>query len=385
MSGLRGTGSHHFHVDDVVVPADAHPRAARRPSRASTTPIVRIPPPSLFALRRRQRGARHRPGRARRHRRRSPPTRCRCSAGAPLAAEPDVPARPGRRRHRAARGARPLLHDAADVDAVADARSPATSRRSSERARVRATAVWATARAVAVVDAAYRAGGGSARLRRQPAAAPAPRHPRGHPALPGPAGHADDGRRRPRRQRTRPPAVLNLPPRLPAAAQRPVKRSSSTMRHEPSGRRRQTVVPRPLMSARQPCSVSDRRQRWHDRATSAISSRLTTVAVSDGRSAKSGSIARRISSLPGERWCRRLARRSMRPRRGRRGSHPGRIRRPHPGDAGAARPGDRAGPGSVRSTARHLLGSRLVAPPWRPSSPCLHPRRLGVLPVDRAG
>ena len=51
-------------------------------------PIVRIPPPSLLVVRRRQRGARHRAGSARRHRRPSPPTRCRCSTAAPLAANP---------------------------------------------------------------------------------------------------------------------------------------------------------------------------------------------------------------------------------------------------------------------------------------------------------
>ena len=45
--------------------------------------------------------------------------------------------------------------------AVGDGASTATSRRSSDRARVRAAAVWATERAAAVVDTAYRAGGGS--------------------------------------------------------------------------------------------------------------------------------------------------------------------------------------------------------------------------------
>ena len=58
------------------------------------------------------------------------------------------------------RAARALLYEtAATLWATAVERRP--SRRSSDRARVRAAAVWATARAAAVVDAAYRAGGGS--------------------------------------------------------------------------------------------------------------------------------------------------------------------------------------------------------------------------------
>ena len=57
------------------------------------------------------------------------------------------------------RAARSLLHDtAASLWSSAVTRDQPTLR---QRAYVRAAAVWATSRAAAVVDAAYRAGGGS--------------------------------------------------------------------------------------------------------------------------------------------------------------------------------------------------------------------------------
>ena len=48
MSGLCGTGSHHFRVDDVVVPAERTCRPMADPP-CIDEPIVRIPPPALLS------------------------------------------------------------------------------------------------------------------------------------------------------------------------------------------------------------------------------------------------------------------------------------------------------------------------------------------------
>ena len=157
VSGLAGTGSHHFHVDGVVVPADwtynvlAARAVHRRDHRAH-------PDAGADRVRRGERGHRDRAGRARRHR------RARRAQGAaprprPARRQPDVPARPGDGRHRAARGASARARRRGVV--VGDGCSTATSRRSTSGRAVRAAAAWATARAAAVVDTAYRAGGGS--------------------------------------------------------------------------------------------------------------------------------------------------------------------------------------------------------------------------------
>ena len=155
--GLAGTGSHHFAADDVVVPAertcatfDAEPSIA--------SPLLRIPPPALFALEIASvaigiaRGAlddvvalatRKVP----------------LLAGAPLAANPLF-------QHQLAtadtelRAARTLLHHTA---AAAWERATAgTPYPPEERARIRAAATWAAARAKDVVGFAYHAGGGGA-------------------------------------------------------------------------------------------------------------------------------------------------------------------------------------------------------------------------------
>ena len=44
VSGLRGTGSHHFHVDGVVVPAE-RTFTSSTPTPCIDEPIVRIPTP----------------------------------------------------------------------------------------------------------------------------------------------------------------------------------------------------------------------------------------------------------------------------------------------------------------------------------------------------
>ena len=156
VSGLCGTGSHHFRVDDLVVPAERTCRPMADPP-CIDEPIVRIPPPTLF----------------------SPmiaavalgvaraalddvlaiaATKVPLLAGAALAANPHF-------QYELATAdtelcaARALLYETAEsVWATAVDGMPFTME---QRARVRAAVVWATDRSSAVVETAYRAGGGS--------------------------------------------------------------------------------------------------------------------------------------------------------------------------------------------------------------------------------
>jgi len=154
-SGLRGTGSHHFHIDATEVAAE---RTFVPFSEACVdVPIVRIPLPSLFAM-----GvavmatgtalgaldditglATH---------------KVPLLAGGALASNPYF-------QHEFAsadttlRAARALLWETAES---AWAKAVAGTEFSLEdRARIRAAAVWVTTSAATVVDAAYHAGGGS--------------------------------------------------------------------------------------------------------------------------------------------------------------------------------------------------------------------------------
>ena len=156
VSGLRGTGSHHFHVDNVVVaPERTHPPLEEE--HCIDEPIVRIPAPSLLS--------------------------CAVAGvaigiaqgalddivalatdkvplldAAPLAKNPTFQLDLAT-AHTELRAARSLLHDTADsLWSSAVAREQPTLR---QRAYARAAAVWVTSRAAAAVDAAYRAGGGS--------------------------------------------------------------------------------------------------------------------------------------------------------------------------------------------------------------------------------
>jgi alkylation response protein AidB-like acyl-CoA dehydrogenase len=163
VSGLRGTGSHHFHVDGVVVPADrtAVPMAA--PPCIDET-VVHVPPPSLFSLA----VASVALGAARG----ALDDVLALAAGrtplldpAPLAANPLF-------HHRAAvadtelRAAWALLAQAAgEVWDTATRRDPFPLEL---RGRVRAAAAWATGRAAAAAEAAYHAGGGTALYDRSP-------------------------------------------------------------------------------------------------------------------------------------------------------------------------------------------------------------------------
>jgi alkylation response protein AidB-like acyl-CoA dehydrogenase len=156
-SGMCGTGSHHFRVDDVLVPAERtfDPLAG---SDCLDAPIVRVPRPALFAL-----------------------VIAAVALGIARGALDDVLA--------LAAGKVPLLdpaplaanalfqHDVADADTALraaralmdDAAGSAWARAVdgapvtlADRAQLRAAAVWATARAAEVVTTAARVAGSSA-------------------------------------------------------------------------------------------------------------------------------------------------------------------------------------------------------------------------------
>jgi indole-3-acetate monooxygenase len=156
VSGLCGTGSHHIAVDDVVVPAD-RTYALMTSEPCVDTALTHIPLPSPFAvllasvaLGIAQGALDDVLGLA--------PGKVPAFAPAPLAAGPvfqEVLATADARL-RAARAA--LREDAGELFATAEARDPITLE---QRARVRASATWATDTAASVVDAAYRAGGGT--------------------------------------------------------------------------------------------------------------------------------------------------------------------------------------------------------------------------------
>ena len=157
VSGLRGTGSHHVRVDDIFVPGvRTAPAFSVDPSLDAT--VLRIPLPAVFALL-------------------TASVALGTAQGAldeilglakdkvPLMSATTLAANPLFQHDLAQmdadlRAARALFYETADdtwASAVAGtALSPA------QRARIRATAVWVTARAAAVVDTAYHAGGGTA-------------------------------------------------------------------------------------------------------------------------------------------------------------------------------------------------------------------------------
>ena len=156
VSGLCGTGSHHFHVDAVEVPAERTFAPLSDPPCVDV-PLLRIPIPSLFAM-----GV------------------ASIATGIAQGALDDIVA--------LAQGKIPFLdagtlaanphfqYELADADTdlrasralLWDTAERAWGKAESfgeftleDTARMRAAAVWVTTHAAAVVDAAYRAGGGS--------------------------------------------------------------------------------------------------------------------------------------------------------------------------------------------------------------------------------
>ena len=156
VSGLCGTGSHHFHVDDVLVPANRTVLAlADEPTL--DLPILRIPLVSMIAL------AIASVALGTAHGALDDivaiaTDKVPLLAPSPLAANPlfDFELATADTEFRAAHA---LLYDVARAAwDMAVAGEPFDTL---HRARMRAAAVWVTERAAAVVDAAYRAGGGS--------------------------------------------------------------------------------------------------------------------------------------------------------------------------------------------------------------------------------
>jgi indole-3-acetate monooxygenase len=157
VSGLCGTGSHHFTADEVFVPIE-RTCATLEAEPCVDVPLVRIPPPPLFAL-----------------------AITSVALGVAQGALDDILAMAGGKTflfaagalatnplfqyqlanaHTDLRAARGLAYaEAGAAWSTAVDRTPFTME---DRARIRATAAWATARATAVVDFAYHAGGGSA-------------------------------------------------------------------------------------------------------------------------------------------------------------------------------------------------------------------------------
>lgn len=156
VSGLSGTGSHHFHVDDVFVASD-RTFVPLVDTPCLDIPLVRIPPPPVISL-----------------------AIASVALGVAQAALDDVVALATTKVPLLAhsvlasnplfqlelatadtelRAARALLYESAEATwATAVSRSPFTLE---QRARTRAAAVWATERAVSVVTTAFRSGGGS--------------------------------------------------------------------------------------------------------------------------------------------------------------------------------------------------------------------------------
>jgi alkylation response protein AidB-like acyl-CoA dehydrogenase len=157
VSGMRGTGSHHFRADDVFIPADRTFRPlVDHPS--IDEPIVRIPPPSVIPLLIASvalgiaRGALDDVVAL-------AAEKVPLLSPAPLATDPvfhlDLAT-----ADTELRAARALVYEVAEEVWAAALGGDELSM--DLRARVRAAGVWCAARAAAVVDTAYRSGGGSA-------------------------------------------------------------------------------------------------------------------------------------------------------------------------------------------------------------------------------
>jgi indole-3-acetate monooxygenase len=156
VSGLSGTGSQHFHVDNVLVPSD-RTLVPLVDEPCIDAVIARIPPPALLSLS-------------------IASVAVGIGQGAlddiielatdktPLLAESTL-ARNGHfqlelaNADTALRAARALLYETAEWVWATAARGAPLSLR--DRARIRAAAVWATNHATEVVTRAYRAGGSS--------------------------------------------------------------------------------------------------------------------------------------------------------------------------------------------------------------------------------
>jgi alkylation response protein AidB-like acyl-CoA dehydrogenase len=156
VSGLCGTGSHHFHVADAVVPAE-RTYAPINGEPCVDSLIVHLPPPAVFSLVMSSVALGIAQGAL-------DDITVLASDKMPLLSPVPLAGNPLFQFELATadtdvRAARSLLHEeAARVWAAAATGDPLTME---HRAQVRAAAVWTVARATSVVTAAYRAGGGT--------------------------------------------------------------------------------------------------------------------------------------------------------------------------------------------------------------------------------
>ncbi len=205
VSGLCGTGSHHFAAHDVLVPAErTFPTFEAAPG--VDEPVVRIPPPALYALEIASVAIGIAQG-ALDEILALATDKVPFLGSAPLAANPMFQQQLAG-ADTELRAARALLYADADV----------AWSKAAERHAVRARAAGPAAGGGRLGDCE---GGGGRRHRlprrrwqralpgQPPPAAPAGR-PRGHPALPGQAGHAHHGGGRARRSGGRPDRVLTV-------------------------------------------------------------------------------------------------------------------------------------------------------------------------------
>jgi alkylation response protein AidB-like acyl-CoA dehydrogenase len=163
VAGLSGTGSHHFRVEGLVVPAErTHRPLTEEP--CIDAPIVRIPAPPLIALAIASVAIGTAQG-ALEEVVALAADKVPLLAGAPLATNALF-------HHELAsadtslRAARTLVHEEAEaVWAIASEGVPMSLQ---QRAHARATAAWATDQAAAAVTTAYRFGGGTSLYEESP-------------------------------------------------------------------------------------------------------------------------------------------------------------------------------------------------------------------------
>ena len=156
VSGLCGTGSHHFRADSIVVPAERTWRPLTDP-RCVDEPIVRIPPLALISLITASvplglaQGA-------------LDDILAIAAGKVPLLAGAALAANPHFQFELATadtelRAARALLYESAE--SAWKTVTTGGELTLEQRARIRAAGVWVTTRSAAVVETAYRSGGGS--------------------------------------------------------------------------------------------------------------------------------------------------------------------------------------------------------------------------------
>lgn len=157
VEGLRGTGSHHFRVDELTVPIE-RTYATLEAEPCVDTPLAHVPPPALFSTVIAAIAVGIAQGALDEILEMS-------TAKVPLLGRAPLAANPLFQHDYASaetglRAARSLLYD--EVESLWSSAVDAREMSPEHRAHVRATAAWVTAEAAGVVEVAYRVGGGTA-------------------------------------------------------------------------------------------------------------------------------------------------------------------------------------------------------------------------------